>query len=79
MHEKKKTVSWKPKILLIFSFFFLRLHLRHMEVPRLGVELELLLPAYTTATATWDLSHICNLHHSSQQHRILNPLSRARD
>lgn len=36
-----------------FSFFsfFLRLHLRHMEVLRLGVELELQLPAYTTATS----------------------------
>ena len=33
------------------------LHLQHMEVPRLGAELELQLPAYTTATATWDLSH----------------------
>ena len=50
-----------------------------MEVPRLGVESELHLLAYTTATATPDLSHICNLHHSSQQHRILNPLSEARD
>ena len=27
--------------------------LRHMEVPRLGVELELRLPAYNTAPATW--------------------------
>ena len=27
-----------------------------MEVPRLGVQLELQLPAYTTATATWNLS-----------------------
>ena len=26
-----------------------------------------------------ELSLICNLHHSSQQHRILNPLSKARD
>ena len=26
-----------------------------------------------------DLSCICDLHHSSQQHRILNPLSKARD
>jgi len=34
-----------------------------MEVPRLGVELELQLPAYTTVTATRDL----------------NPLSGARD
>ena len=35
------------------------------------------MPAYTTATAMWDLSHICNLHHSSQQCQILNPLSEA--
>ena len=26
-------------------------HLQHMEVPRLGVEMELQLPSYTTATA----------------------------
>ena len=50
-----------------------------MEVTRLGVELELQLPAYTIAAATWDLSCTCDLHHSSQQHWILNPLSRARD
>ena len=35
-----------------------------MEVPRLGVESELQLPAYTTATATLDPSHICDLHHT---------------
>ena len=51
----------------------------YMEVPRLGVILELQLPAYATATATPDLSHVCDLHHSSQQHEILNPLSKARD
>ena len=50
-----------------------------MEVPRLGVRLELHLLAYTTAIATWDLSHIFNLHHSLQQCWILNPLSKARD
>ena len=50
-----------------------------MEDPGLGVQSELHLQAYTTATAIWDLSHICNLHHSSQQHWILNPLSKARD
>ena len=38
--------------------------------------MELPLPAYATATATWDLS---NLHHSSRQCRTLNPLSKARD
>ena len=51
-----------------------------MEVPRLvGVELELQLSAFTTATATRDLSRICNLHHSSWQSQILDPLSEARD
>ena len=50
-----------------------------MEVPRLGVESELQLPAYTTATATWDPSCVCNLHLSLQQRRILNPLSEARE
>ena len=50
-----------------------------MEVPRLGVEWELQPLAYTTATATRVLSHVCDLHHSSQQCRILDPLSGARD
>ena len=35
-----------------------------MEVPRLGVQLELQLPAYITATATPDPSHVFNLYHS---------------
>ena len=47
--------------LLLFLFFvFLGPHLQHMEVPMLGVELELQLPAYTTATATPDRSCISN-------------------
>ena len=55
------------------------MHLWHMEVPRLEVELELQLLAYTTATARQNLSCVCNLRHSSWQHQNLNPLSRARD
>ena len=54
-------------------------HLQHREVPRPGVESERQLPAYTTATAMQDPSHVCDLHHNSRQHRILNPLSEARD
>ena len=50
-----------------------------MEVPRLGVELELQLLAYTTATAMWDPSCICDLYLSSWQSQILNSLSEARD
>ena len=51
----------------------------HVEVPRLGVKSELQLPAYTTARATQDLSHIFELHCSLQQRQILNLLSEARD
>ena len=60
-----------------FFCFFLEAHLQHKEIPRLGVERELLLLAYTTATK--DTGHICDLHHSSGQCQILNPLSKARD
>ena len=64
-----------------FFFFlpFLGLHLHHMEVPRLGFESELQLPAYATATATRDPSHICDLCHSLQQHQNPNPFNEARD
>ena len=47
----------------IIHSFILRLHLWHMKVPRLGVELELQLLAYATTTAMQDLSHICKLCH----------------
>ena len=60
-------------------FFFLGPPPWHMEVPRLGVESELQLLAYTTASAMPDVSVVCNLHHSSWQHCIPDPLSEARD
>ena len=63
----------------LFFFFFLGLHPQRMEVPRLGVESELQLPAYTTGTETSDPSHICDLHHRSWQRWILNPLKEAMD
>ena len=73
----------QEKVSIIFFLFcpfvFLGPHPRHMEVPRLGVKWELQLPAYTTATATMDQSCVCDLHHSSRQCQILNPLSEARD
>ena len=50
-----------------------------MEVPRLGVALELQLLVYATATATLDMSCVRNLHDRSQQRWILNPLSEVRD
>ena len=51
--------------------YFSGMYLQHFEVPRLGVEMELELMAY--ATATWDLSRVCNLHHSSWKHWIPDP------
>lgn len=57
-----------------FCFCFLGLYPWHMEVPRLGAE-----SGYTTATAKPDLSCVFDLHYSSWQCRILNPLSEARD
>ena len=68
----------KPESHIFFFFFVLGMHLRIMKVPRLGIRSELQLPAYATATATQDPSHICDLHHWSQQRWILNPLSKAR-
>ena len=43
-----------------------------MQIPRLGVESELQLPAYATGT---DLSQVNDLHYSSQQQQM----SKARD
>ena len=48
-----------------------------MEVHRLGVELELQLPACTTAMAAVDPSHVFD--HNLWQCWILNPLIKARD
>ena len=50
-----------------------------MDVPRLGVQSQLQLSAYATATATLDPSHVCDLHHSSRQCQIPDPLMEAGD
>ena len=60
-------------------FAFLGPHPQHMEVPRLGAEAELQWPVYATATVTPGPSSVCDLHHSSQQRGVLNPLSKARE
>ena len=62
-----------------FFFYILGPHPQHMEVPKLGIKSELQLLAYTTVTAMQDPSLVCNLHHSSWQCPILNPLRKARD
>ena len=69
-----------PRVFCLFFCLlacFLGTHLYHMEVPRIGVEPELQLPA--TATTTCDQSLVCDLHHRSLQGGDLNPLSKVRD
>ena len=66
-------------VLFVCLFPFSGLHLQHIGISRLGVESELPLPACAAATATRDLSHICDLHPSLRQRWILHPLSKARD
>ena len=63
----------------VFVFLLLRPHLQHMEVPKVGVKMELQLLATATAITTQDMSYICGLHHSLWQGQILNSLSKARD
>ena len=67
-------------VLFCFCFFvFLRPRLQPVDVPKLGVESQLQLPACPTATAMQELSCACSCQHSSQQHWLLNLLSEARD
>ena len=68
-----------PQSFFFFFFFFLGPHPQHMEVLRLGVKSKLQLLAYASAITMWYLNCICDLHHSSRQCRILNPLNEARD
>ena len=77
--ENENTSSKRYSIHSSIFIFLFRATPAVDEVPRLRVKSELQLPAYTTATAMPDPSHICDLRHSSRQRRILNPLSEARD
>ena len=77
--KEKKEVTAVFLCFLVCLFCFLGLLWQHVEVPRLGDKSELQLLAYTTATATRDPSSVCDLRHSSQQCRMLNPVGKARD
>ena len=67
--------------IFFFSFFFVFFLVQPwpVEVPRLAVKLQLQLQAYATATAMPDLSCLCNLCYSLQQHQMHNPLSKVKD
>ena len=68
-----------PNFYLIIIIYFILLPFRATRMvygsSQSRVESELQLPAYTTATAMWDLSLLCNLHHSSRQRPGSKPAS----
>ena len=68
-------ISYYVTRIFFFFFFLLGLHPWPMEVPRLVVESELQLQAYSTATATPYLRPLMQLSATP----ILNGLSEARD
>ena len=82
IHSKGKSLHLEAKtwsVCVHVHVCFLGPHSWHREVPSLEVESRLQPPASTRATATQDLSQVCNLHHSAPPHRILTPRSEARD
>ena len=82
-HNNPVYMSIFLRLLFLFLFFpFFGPHPWHMEVPRLEVLWEnwsCSCGAYPLATAMPDPSRVYDLYHSSQQCRILNSLSEARD
>ena len=62
-----------------FFFIFLGPYLWHMEVPRLRVESELQLLAYTTVTATWIRVMSATLTTAHGNAGSFNPLGESRD
>ena len=62
--------------LLFIYLVFLGLHSWHMEAPRLNQSCS---RWPTPQPRQWRIQIICDLHSSSWQHQILNPVSKARD
>ena len=63
----------------VFLFFLFRAAPEAYGSSQAKGQIRAVAAAYTAATATPDLNHVCNLRHGSQQRWILNPLSKARD
>ena len=68
----------KSQLVLFFFFFCLFAFSRAAPMAYGGYQARGLIGAVATGLCQ-HYSNICDLHHSSQQYRILNPLSKARD
>ena len=77
--ERKEAglIWWSFLTLLFLSFIFYLFIILFRAAPRAYGHFQDW--GQITATATLDLSHVCNLHQSSWQGQILNPRSKARD
>ena len=80
-YNLSSTFSFSFSFLFFFLFFFLLFKAAPVAYGSSSARglIRAVTTAYATATAMPDPSHVCNLHHSSRQCRILNPLSEARD
>ena len=58
--------NFDSNYLFIYLFCFSGTHLWHMEIPGLGVESDLQLPAYATGIAVHDTGWVFSLHHRSR-------------
>ena len=67
--------KWFGHIYIFFSFSYYYIYIFFQARDQIGATAISL----CTATATQDPSHVCNLHHSSRQCWMLNPLSEVRD
>ena len=72
-------LTWYTTWIHFFLFCLFRATPAACGSSQARVESEMQLPTYTTATAMSNPSLICNLHHSSWPHQILNPLREARN
>ena len=77
--EISRTGGGRVEAVPWFFFFFkaVEFHTQGIGSLQARVKSELRLSTYATATATADLSSVCDLHHSSRL--VLNPLNEARD
>ena len=69
------STTWTHLVFVfVFVFPFFKTELTAYGGSQARGPIRATLLAYTTATATWDPSRVCNLHHGSWQCQILNPL-----
>ena len=73
------TNTYQLYCMYVYVYVFLGPHLQRMEFRRLGSRIGAAAVSLCHSHSNTRLSHIFNLCHSSQQHQILNSLTKERD